>query len=212
MTEITGDLKQINIYGGMTNYKQFVPFILKWEGGVANDPNDKGGLTNKGITYDTYKGLCKIVYGCEPSKNHFFALTADQVGLMVKHFWDTATKNGSIESQKVSEAITSWAWGSGMGGGLRWFQQMLNKVYGLNLQVDGNIGTLTIKAINSLDQDELFRNCIKYRYERFNLIAQDPTQKGYLIGWLRRLREFAERHGELAYFESINEIDLKLKK
>lgn len=29
-------------------------FVKRWEGGFANDPNDPGGATNKGITIDTY--------------------------------------------------------------------------------------------------------------------------------------------------------------
>lgn len=209
---LKGDCPEVTIIASriMTNYKDFVPFVLGWEGGVANDPDDKGGLTNKGVTYDTYKQLCVIVYGCEPSKNHFFGLTDEQVGYMIRYFWNVSTKNGSISSQKVSEAITSWAWGSGIGGGLIWFQQMLNEIYGFNLQVDGQIGILTIKAINSVDQDELFRNCIKYRYERFNLIATYPGQKKFLVGWLRRLRKFATRHGELEYFNSINKITLPI--
>lgn len=29
---------------------KLVPFILQWEGGFVNDPDDLGGATNKGIT------------------------------------------------------------------------------------------------------------------------------------------------------------------
>ena len=35
----------------MAEVKKLVPFILKWEGGFVNDPDDLGGATNKGVIY-----------------------------------------------------------------------------------------------------------------------------------------------------------------
>ena len=39
----------------MANIKILSPFILAWEGGFANDPIDRGGATNKGVTLATWK-------------------------------------------------------------------------------------------------------------------------------------------------------------
>jgi len=204
-TNLKGDCPEIIIRPDMTDYKLYVPFVLGWEGGHANDKDDKGGETWKGITFDTYKGLCLKVYGCKPSKQHFLSLSDESVGLMIKYFWDYSTSNNRIKSQKVSEAITSWAWGSGMLTGCIWFQQMLNSEYNAGLQVDGKIGILAVNFINSLDPDELFRKAVAYRRNRFLIIIQrDPTQRKWLQGWLNRLRKFAQRHGELDYFNSIN--------
>lgn len=33
-------------------------FIFKWEGGISNEVNDYGGLTNVGITQDSYETFC----------------------------------------------------------------------------------------------------------------------------------------------------------
>jgi len=35
-------------------FDKALKFILKWEGGYVNNPKDKGGATNKGITQNTY--------------------------------------------------------------------------------------------------------------------------------------------------------------
>lgn len=40
-------------------FKKALAFVLKWEGGFVDDPDDKGGTTNKGITQNTYNAYLK---------------------------------------------------------------------------------------------------------------------------------------------------------
>ena len=185
------------------DYRKYVPFVLRWEGGVSNNAADRGGLTYKGITRATYVTLCQTVLKRSPDREHFLSLTDEEVGLFVKYYWDKATNNNQIASQKIAEAITSWFWGSGKLG-LMWYQRMLNKEYGCKLVVDGIIGRASIEAINSIDADDLFKTSIKYRYNRFYQICrQNPSQKIFLKGWLNRLQDFAERHGELDFYNGL---------
>ena len=39
----------------MANANILLPFILRWEGGFVNDPTDRGGATNKGVTITTWR-------------------------------------------------------------------------------------------------------------------------------------------------------------
>ena len=195
--------KKIKKMEQKADYKKILPFVLKWEGGVSDHDADIGGLTNKGITYITYFSVCEKVYKIKPSTTHFFALSYDEVGLMIEYFWNIATNNNAIKSQKIAESLFNWNWGSGRMG-LKWFQIMLNSEYKTNLFPDGIVGNHTSTMINMIDEDELFRLTIKYRYNQFHQICnRNPSQKVFLKGWLNRLRDFAERHGELDFYNDL---------
>ena len=197
------NLIKMNKMEQKADYRKYVPFVLNWEGGVSDHAADRGGLTYKGITHGTYNLLCKTVLKKSPHREHFLSLTDEEVGLFVKYYWDKSTNNNQIASQKIAEAITSWFWGSGKLG-LMWYQQMLNKEFNCKLVVDGVIGRASIAAINSIDPDSLFQTSIKYRYNRFHQICkQNPSQKIFLKGWLNRLQDFAERHGELDFYNGL---------
>jgi lysozyme family protein len=176
------------------NYKTFVPFVLRWEGGVVNDKSDSGGLTNKGITFTTYSALARSVLKQEPTKANFLNMTATDAELMVKHFWNKATNNNSINSQKIAESVTSWFWGTGRTG-LMNFQRLLNNKFKAGLTVDGVIGNQTVSKVNSINADKLFIEMIKARKQFFIALADKrPKDKKFLNGWLNRLNDFYARH------------------
>lgn len=197
------NLKKISKMETKTDFKEILPFVIGWEGGLSDRKADTGGLTNRGITYKTYLSLCRKVYGVDPTKEHFLNLNYKEVSLMIEYFWNKATFNNSIKSQKVAESIFNWLWGSGTLG-LVWFQYMLNKEFKTKLVVDGIIGENSIAAINSINPDELFRMSLIYRCNRFHKICeQNYTQYANLRGWINRLNDFAKRHGEKGNFVAV---------
>ncbi len=177
----------------MPNYKEIVPFILRWEGGEVNDPADSGGHTNKGITRDTFNLLSQKVLGKAPTLANFRGMTRSDAELFIKHFWDKATYNNSIRSQKIAETLTTWFWGSGATG-LKNFQRLVNTTFNKNLTIDGVIGKNTAAIINSVDHDKLFNEALKAREQFFrNLAARRPKDQKFLRGWLNRLNDFTNR-------------------
>ena len=66
-------------------FKKALKFVLKWEGGYVNNPNDKGGATNKGITQYTYNNWLKT-HGLQPRSVKF--ITDDEVEqIYYKNYW-----------------------------------------------------------------------------------------------------------------------------
>jgi lysozyme family protein len=180
------------------DYRKFVPFILRWEGGEVNDKNDRGGHTNKGITRTTFNALSKKVLGKEPNLDNFKNLSRAEAILIIRYFWNRATLNNQIKSQAVAEAITSWMWGSGNYGIKEW-QRMLRDRFGKkDIVVDGAVGKQTINYTNSIPEKQLMAQAILAREQTFRkLVKNDPSQARFIKGWLNRLSDFHNRHKDI---------------
>ena len=63
-------------------------FVLKWEGGYSENPNDLGGRTNKGITQNTYNAYLKAHN--KPQKS-VKLITMEEVGnIYLYSYWIAA--------------------------------------------------------------------------------------------------------------------------
>ena len=166
----------------MANYKLLGDFILSWEGGYANIPNDRGGATNKGVTISTWKaqGYDKNNDGIIDVKDLKIITEADAINVMKKNFWDK-WKADLIKDQNIANILVDWVWCSGKYG-ITLVQKMLD------LNPDGIVGDKTIQAINNHDPKTLFAK-IHERRKLFleNIVKNNPSQKIFLKGWLRRL-------------------------
>ncbi len=93
----------------MAHLEKLKPFILKWEGGFVDDPLDRGGATNKGITIGTFRTF----YG----KN----ATVEQLKNITDRQWDKIFEAGywrpfkadQIRNQSIANICVDWAWASG---------------------------------------------------------------------------------------------------
>lgn len=157
--------------------KPLVAWIKSWEGGFANDPNDKGGPTNKGITLGTFRS----VYGQNKTVDDLKRMTDQQwEHIFLTKFWNRWQAD-QIKDINVAFLLVQWVWGSGVWG-------IKNPQKVLGVKVDGIVGPKTIAAVNSRNGRDLFEALKAEKRAYFERICvATPTNRKFLKGWLRRL-------------------------
>lgn len=161
----------------MANYKELVPFILKWEGGYCNNKNDGGGATNKGVTLATFRQY----YGKDKTAADLKKITNEQwMHIFKVGYWDQWHAD-DITSQSVANMLVDWLWHSGSYG-IRLPQKVLK------VEIDGVVGSRTIAAVNAADPKELFGKLKQERLDFFDrLCTNSPKNRTFLQGWRNRV-------------------------
>lgn len=165
----------------MANSSKLVPFILQWEGGFVNDPDDLGGATNKGITIGTFTEYKKRKGQKAPTVDDLKNISdAEWHDVFKSLYWDR-WRADEIKNQSVANILVDWVWASGVHGIKR--PQKL-----LGVAADGLVGPKTIAAINAADPKKLF-DAIKADREKFidEICKARPKNEKYRRGWMNRI-------------------------
>jgi lysozyme family protein len=163
----------------MADYKKLIPFILKWEGGFVNDPLDKGGATNKGITIATFRKF----YGADATVEQLKNITDKQWNHIFKSGYWNGWLADEIRSQSVANILVDWLWLSGS-------PAIKNPQRLLGVAPDGAVGQKTIAAVNAVDAKRLFDDIKSARVQYINdIIVRTPTNERFRKGWMNRLNE-----------------------
>lgn len=166
----------------MAKLEPLSKFILSFEGGYVNDPKDRGGATNMGVTITTWRaqGYDKNGDGVIDVKDLKLLSVADVVKIMRNNYWNR-WKADNIQDQNLANMLVDWVWASGKNG-IVVPQQMLG------VTADGIVGPQTIKALNSVPAKTFFEQ-LRLRRLRFidNIIKRAPSQKRFEAGWYRRI-------------------------
>lgn len=164
----------------MASCEQLAVFILSWEGGFADIPQDRGGATNKGVTIATWRTYCKKK-GLTATVGTLRAMTQAQWNEIFKTmFWDRWQAD-QIADQSVANTLVDWVWASGVHG-IRRVQRILG------VTADGICGPKTLAALNARDGHPLF-DLVQADRRRFveEIVSRTPSQRIFLKGWLRRI-------------------------
>lgn len=174
----------------MNEFEKCLGIVFGAEGGYVNDPVDRGGPTNMGVTAGTLK-------------------TAFERGIVQHHNVKILTRS---EAAKIYEVMywgpskapqMPWplnllhfdaAVNHGLGGAGRQLQNTLNRILGDGtVTVDGSVGPKTLAALKPcLTKPENVRavclTLLEVRKAYFlRIVERDERQKRFLKGWMNRL-------------------------
>lgn len=169
----------------MADVHQLAPFILKWEGGYVNDPDDLGGATNKGVTIATYRFYRRQKgYGTTSINDLKNISDAEWIDVLKTLYWDKWQAD-NINNQSIANILVDWVWASGSYG-----IKLPQKILGV--AVDGIVGSHTLMAVNTFPDSKLLFDKIKQ--ERLDyierIILSRPANKKFRKGWTNRINEF----------------------
>jgi lysozyme family protein len=171
-------------------------FILNAEGGLSNDPLDRGGLTNFGIRQATLDGWRKYHPDFPTSVR---SLTIPQVkAIYERQYWQAA--GCELMPWPLSLAVFDMSVNSGPGRSVEYLQRALNS-FGATLATDGGFGPLTQAALKwilsgtgpvpiglrHIAWRREFIKAIVYGNPALGFEHGDPTQVRFLRGWNNRL-------------------------
>ena len=162
------------------NFPRVHAVIARWEGGYSDHPSDPGGATNFGITI----GALGEWRGRAVTKNDVKALTYDEaLKIFRARYWEPLRCDGM--TAPIALMVYNAGVNSGISRGAKFLQECLNK-QGVGLNVDGEVGPLTLAAASKVDVARLVDDYAA-TYEAFYRSCETfPT---FGKGWLNRLKD-----------------------
>jgi len=180
----------------MSNFEESVNRVLEHEGGLVDNPLDKGGITNHGISLRFLSGIpfkrmvkyfkiydkkdlthlitnmsietAKNIYKGEFWENKLFEQIEKQI--VCNYYFDMSINHGESQSTKIVQR-SLWA---------------ANEKFEI-VKDDGIFGFETLKHINRQPAYSLLSCMMSERSGFYRLLVEkDPSQKEFLNGWLKR--------------------------
>lgn len=175
-------------------------FTAKWEGGLSDHPADRGGLTAYGATIGFVQEIAAMASGknflqaigvsLPVTKTVMRQLRPGQVAAMFRRErWDALR----LDELPFRQAVLLYdaAVNHGPAQAVKLSQRGYNRcvTHGVKLAVDGVLGPLTRKALQT-DTDKVVREIIQARREFYEgIVAARPDQRVFLRGWLNRAND-----------------------
>jgi len=167
-------------------FEDALKIVLGFEGGYSNDPNDKGGETNYGITAATLESA--KAKGWVPSNISIRNLKLNHAKIIYKNGYWNAVKVDDMP-HPLDLIMFDMAINHGVNQAIKLLQKTLNSMLDFNLVVDGIIGPKTMAAVEKLtNADHLRCLCVYILLNRVefytSIIQSNKTQEKFFKGWI----------------------------
>jgi lysozyme family protein len=175
-----------------------LPFILRWEGGFVDDPDDPGGRTNKGVTQKTYSAWrSRRGLPAADVKN----ITNEEVqAIYEQDYW--LPPRCDLLQRKLDLVQFDTAVNMGPGRSVRILQTTLG------CTSDGNFGSTTQQLAASCDAASTVASYCTAREGFYRSLAQkNPKLSKFLKGWLNRLDALRAEVGVPGFVAARGDID-----
>ncbi len=172
----------------MANFDQFLPLLLRFEGGYVDNPTDPGGETNKGVTMAAFQHCAHELLGIVPTSDNLRALTDVQAGIIYRALYWNKIRGDEFALQELANIVCDFYVNAGAHATLL-LQRVIN---GMGAQVveDGVIGPAAIQALNTLPQNDVYRRYKQGRIAYYHGLSQRFPQ--FARGWLNRVNSFPD--------------------
>lgn len=164
---------------------------MKWEKGFVNDPDDKGGMTNDGITWGHYQAFCREVLNRPPSFKHFKNLSLSDKRAFFNRIW---LRMQCDKIKDITVAAVCFDFGVNSGFAKREIQELLQG-WGHKFKADNIFGPITIgalnKAVEKMGTEAVVTAILDKRQDYvLSLDDRDPSQTKFIKGWTNRIDDW----------------------
>lgn len=182
---------------GKGRFETCLAHLLKLEGSFSNNPNDRGGATNHGISLrfavaesrlDPHvRRLLDVDMDGDVDYLDIRGLSREAAAEVYRRCFWGRYRCGELKP-RMDSALFDQAVNGGGVSAVKLLQQAVNLARRWpDLVVDGRIGPMTIIAANKTEPDlvvNFMRRLAEGRYRA--IVDDDPSQRVFLRGWLAR--------------------------
>ena len=166
-------------------FAEALAVTLRYEGGKADHPADRGGRTAYGITQATYNAHRKG----KPPRDVWGITHAEVCAIYRRGYWDTIRGDDiAASNRKFAICVFDAAVNHGVATSARMFQRTVHA------EPDGVIGKVTVSCFRlrlmKLGESLLLETLLERRRGLYQaILLRDPTQKVFRNAWRTRLND-----------------------
>ena len=176
----------------LSGFEASLPFVLRWEGGFVDHPDDPGGRTNRGVTQRVYNQW-RVHHGLPPRDVRQIG-DAEVHAIYEEDYW--LPPRSDLLRRKLDLVQFDTAVNMGVGRAMRLLQGAVGSA------VDGAFGPLTHQAAAGCDLAATIPAYCHAREAYYRRLAERrPRLRVFLRGWMNRLNALRSE-ADVAGFEA----------